>query len=87
MKPPFLARVLCPRCVRAGGLVIALEYITNTVPVSVDGELRLAVCQVPVMSCSLPDCKMRLVGRIEGRDAVFPDPHANQDHLAMPGGS
>lgn len=74
-KPPYLAHVLCPNCVRPRGLRIFLEYITNTVPVATQGELRLKVCQVPVMSCSLPGCNMILVGRIEGNEAVFPDPH------------
>lgn len=73
MKAPFLARVLCPNCVHPGGLRIFVEYISNTVPVATEGELRLKVCEVPVMSCSL--CNMILVGRIEGNDAVFPDPH------------
>lgn len=75
MKTPFLARVLCPKCTRAGGLVICQEYTTNTIPWVIEGEVWLKVCQVPVMSCFLPGCGMRLVGRIEGNDAVFPDPH------------
>lgn len=73
MNKPFLSRVLCPRCVHPGGLRIFVEYISNTVPVSSRGELRLKVCEVPVLSCSL--CHLILVGRIEGGDAVFPDPH------------
>lgn len=76
MKTPFLSKVLCPKCVRPGGLRIFVEYISNTVPLSVEGILRLSVCEVPVMSCSLPGCNLILVGWIEGHNmAVFPDPH------------
>lgn len=75
LKKPFLAKVLCPLCVRAGGLRIFVEYISNTVPISSNGELRLSVCEVPVLSCSLPGCELVLVGRKEGNEAVFPDPH------------
>lgn len=77
MKAPFLAHVLCPLCVRQGGLRIFIEYISNTVPVATDGTLRLSVCEVPVMSCSLPGCKLILVGWKEGNEAVFPDPHVS----------
>lgn len=81
MRAPLLSLVLCPQCVRPGGLRIFLEYISSTVPLVYEGELRLKVCEVPVMSCSLPGCGLILVGRIEGNDAVFPDPHvgANLD--------
>lgn len=85
MKEPFLSRVLCPKCVRFGGLRIFVEYITNTVPVSSEGELRLHICEVPVMSCSLPGCKLVLVGRKEGNEAVFPDPHVEPERAAQRG--
>lgn len=75
MKPPLLLRVLCPQCTRPGGLRIFVEYISNTVPLVSEGELRLNVCRVPVMSCSLEGCGLILVGRIDGDHAVFPDPH------------
>lgn len=84
MNPPALTRVLCPKCVQPGGLRIFTEYISsmvslsNTIP-SRAGQLRLQVCQVPVLSCSLRDCGLILVGRMDGGIAVFPDPHVQAE--------
>lgn len=68
---PDLQEVLCPRCVRQGGLKIFMEFKST----GGFGFGGLSVRQVPVLSCSLPGCGLILVGEIQGDHAVFPDPH------------
>lgn len=66
----YLRKVLCPLCVRPGGLKMFVEELSTVGP---DGALSVRL--VPVLSCSLPGCRLILMGEIQGGDAVFPDPH------------
>lgn len=72
-----LDSVLCPKCVRPGGLRIRLEVIVDRGgPFHRRTVKRQVLAHIaPVMSCLLPGCRMRLVGRVEGEHVVFPDPH------------
>lgn len=65
-----LRKVLCPLCVRPGGLKMFVEELSTIGP---DGALSVRL--VPVLSCSKLRCKLILVGEVQGDMAVFPDPH------------
>lgn len=65
-----LRKVLCPLCVRSGGLKMFTEELSTIGPT---GELSVRL--VPILSCSKPRCLLILVGEVRGDTAVFPDPH------------
>lgn len=60
-----LPDLLCPLCTRQGGLSLDLEAVPPP------------GLWIPVLSCSMPKCRLILVGTIDPGtgDAVFPDPH------------
>ena len=74
---PDLREVLCPLCVRPGGLKIHLEFLSKPLGTfSLAGaQMKLSVREVPVLSCGQPGCNLILVGEIQDGHAVFPDPH------------
>lgn len=72
-----LSKVLCPKCTYPGGLSLHLELVATPIGTfSLAGAvMKFSANEVPVLSCSLSDCHLVLVGRIEDGYAVFPDPH------------
>lgn len=72
----MLPKVLCPWCVHAGGLGIWFKWVAKPIgSFALAGtQIKLSVSQEPVLKCTL--CKEEISGRVDGGDAVFPDPHA-----------
>jgi hypothetical protein len=63
--------VLCPNCVKQGGLKIHMKL--QAYPLSPFRDLRFSAKLVPVLACGL--CRWTVDGWLDGTEAVFPDPH------------
>lgn len=70
-----LPEILCPWCVRQGGLVIQVNMVAKPLlTFSLAGaQMKLSAIEVPRLMCRL--CERYVDGRIDGTEAVFPDPH------------
>lgn len=63
--------VLCPNCVKQGGLRMYMRL--EAYPLESLVELLFSARIVPVLACRL--CEWSVNGWLEGNQAVFPDPH------------
>jgi hypothetical protein len=79
MLRPSLETVLCPWCVKPGGLSLAIQFYVEPVgSFSLAGVgMKLSMREVPKLACSL--CQRSMIGRLEGSEAVFPDPHVEPE--------
>jgi hypothetical protein len=75
----FMPTVFCPWCVQQGGLRIRLEfhaYPLSTIRLA-GGQIKFAAMLTPVLACGA--CEREVRGRLDGNEAVFPDPHVRAD--------
>lgn len=76
-----MPELLCPWCTEQGGLGIWEALQAQPVgSFSLPGaQMKVSASVIVTLRCTI--CKWQVEGRIDGTDAVFPDPHVQKGEL------